>query len=319
MNERLGIARLALFSLALLEIGGAAFASDRPPHAIAAIGSIPGVENAFRLSPNVYSGGSPVGESAFHRLRELGVRTIVSVDGAAPDVETAKRYGIEYVHVPLRYSGLEPFQLAQLAKVAKERPGPFLIHCHHGRHRGPAAAAIVCMSCETNWTPEFAKQWLQRAGTSPDYVGLFEAVVSFRPPNEDERAAAPPLVSRTPADPLTETMIRVDELWERMASLAAADLVRDPDRRRGAIRDGLLLREEFAEYLRSTAKDRVPADVRSEWEAASAAARKLHLGLAADRFDPSAFESALAALKGQCFHCHKRFRDPPARPAANRK
>src|SRR5438270_13274893 len=47
------------------------------------------VENVFRLSPHLYSGGEPRGEAAFADLKALGVKTIVTVDGAQPDVETA--------------------------------------------------------------------------------------------------------------------------------------------------------------------------------------------------------------------------------------
>lgn len=52
---------------------------------------VPGIENVFRLSPNLYSGAGPHGAEALTALKALGVRTIVSVDGVEPDVETAKR------------------------------------------------------------------------------------------------------------------------------------------------------------------------------------------------------------------------------------
>ena len=66
----------------------------------------PGIENAFRLSPRLYSGGEPQGEGAFKALKALGVKTIISVDGARPDVETARKFGIRYVHLPVGYHGV---------------------------------------------------------------------------------------------------------------------------------------------------------------------------------------------------------------------
>src|SRR5262245_48918459 len=55
---------------------------------------IRGIENTFRLSPRLYSGGDPHGVEALSALKELGVRTIISVDGAMPDVETARKLGL---------------------------------------------------------------------------------------------------------------------------------------------------------------------------------------------------------------------------------
>ena len=76
---------------------------------------IPGTElhNAHRVTEKVLSGAAPEGEAAFRKLRDLGVKTIISVDGAKPDVELARRYGLRYVHETLangreRVCALEP-------------------------------------------------------------------------------------------------------------------------------------------------------------------------------------------------------------------
>ena len=44
------------------------------------------IENAFRLSPRLYSGGDPRGAEDFTALRKLGIKTIFSVDGSVPNV-----------------------------------------------------------------------------------------------------------------------------------------------------------------------------------------------------------------------------------------
>src|SRR5690349_14774854 len=41
--------------------------------------------NALRVHEKVISGGLPEGENGFRELAELGVQTIISVDGARPD------------------------------------------------------------------------------------------------------------------------------------------------------------------------------------------------------------------------------------------
>src|SRR5688572_20555590 len=56
--------------------------------------------NAVRVHERVISGGLPEGDAAFAELNALGVKTIVSVDGAKPDLETAAKFGLRYVHLP---------------------------------------------------------------------------------------------------------------------------------------------------------------------------------------------------------------------------
>jgi hypothetical protein len=48
--------------------------------------------NPWRLHPKVISGGLPEGDAAFKELADLGVKTVISFDGAKPDVAKAKKY-----------------------------------------------------------------------------------------------------------------------------------------------------------------------------------------------------------------------------------
>ncbi len=101
-----------------------------------------GVHNLFRVSDRVYSGSTPDGDAGFAALERLGVKTIISVDGARPDAEAAARHGIRYVHLPFGYDGIPRDKAVALVRVARDSPGPVYVHCHHGKHRGPAAVAI---------------------------------------------------------------------------------------------------------------------------------------------------------------------------------
>ena len=150
---------------------------------------IRGVENAYRLSPRLYSGGDPHGAEALAALKGLGIRTLISVDGAAPDVEAARKLGLRYVHLPIGYDGVPREQAVKLVKAMKTLPGPVYVHCHHGKHRGPAAAAVCGLATE-GWTEEQALAWLERAGTSPDYRGLYASAREFVPPTAEELGRA---------------------------------------------------------------------------------------------------------------------------------
>ena len=39
-------------------------------------------------------------------------------------------------------AGINEDEIAMIAKTFREVEGPFYVHCYHGKHRGPAAAAI---------------------------------------------------------------------------------------------------------------------------------------------------------------------------------
>src|SRR5262245_58106552 len=119
-------------------------ADDRPyqPTKVAAAH----LPNAYQIHAKVISGGLPEGDTAFQELADLGVKTIISVDGATPDIETAKKHGLRYVHLPHGYDGIPRSRANELAKAVRDLPGPIYIHCHHGKHRSPAAATVACVA-----------------------------------------------------------------------------------------------------------------------------------------------------------------------------
>lgn len=64
---------------------------------------LPGLHNVMRISDQLINGSSPEGDAGFTSLRSLGIKTILSVDGARPDLVRAKKVGIRYAHLPISY------------------------------------------------------------------------------------------------------------------------------------------------------------------------------------------------------------------------
>src|SRR5947209_4439852 len=104
--------------------------TGREPSAFPRPLGLPGIENGYRLSPRLLSGGEPRGAGAFAALQALGVRTILSVDASRPDPQTARRFGIRYVHLPVGYDGIPRERAVQIVEAARTLPGPVVIHCH---------------------------------------------------------------------------------------------------------------------------------------------------------------------------------------------
>src|SRR5262249_8715591 len=132
-----------------------------------------GLHNVYRLSDSIYSGSSPEGDVGFASLRKLGIKTVISVDGARPDIERARKCELRYVHIPVGYNGIPRPTSLQIAKAVREAEGPFYIHCHHGKHRGPTAAAVALLCADDKCGIEDALAVLKSADTDPRYKGLF--------------------------------------------------------------------------------------------------------------------------------------------------
>ncbi len=141
---------------------------------------LPGLHNVHRASGKVLMGSEPHGEEAFQQLQKLGVKVIVSVDGAKPEVDMARQYGMRYVHLPIGYDAIPEDTALGLTRVGRELDGPVYVHCHHGKHRGPAAAAVLCLS-NGSIKLDDALELMKSAGTGKDYKGLWRDVKAFKP------------------------------------------------------------------------------------------------------------------------------------------
>lgn len=181
-----------------------------------------GLENLWMLPLNerqvLYSGGQPEGDEGFQALADLGVRTVISVDGARPDIELAKHHGLRYVHLPISYHDVPPAQLARMVQAVQSLPGPAYVHCHHGKHRGPASALSIWRCLNPALTPEVATETLKEMGTAAKYRGLYRAVERNMPAIPKSTTADFPEV--TPAAPLAEQMVAIDLTWEQIVKLA---------------------------------------------------------------------------------------------------
>lgn len=148
------------------------------------------IESFLEPFDGVYSGGEPQGREELEQLAALGVKTIITVDGSEPDVETARELGMRYVHVPIGYDGLSDEQALAVSRALRDLPGPVFFHCYHGKHRGPAACALA-MVMTGRATNDQALAFMTQAGTSQNYQGLWDVVRNASPVGDSVLDAAP--------------------------------------------------------------------------------------------------------------------------------
>lgn len=272
--------------------------------------------NVIQLTDWVISGAAPEGEASFAELRTLGVQTIVSVDGASPDLALASRYGIRYVHLPHGYDGIDAARGEQLAQAVQQLPKPIYMHCHHGKHRSPAAAAVACQATG-QLTGQQAQRVLELAGTNPNYHGLYQAVKQARPlPRSllnDPQTSFP---DRVDLPPLVDSMVALDELHALLQLLEKNDWQTPADQpAQSAVQTALLFAEQLTELDRADETQRRPEQFRRLLSEQLAAAQKLQ-GLldsqsAVDESQMQLRRQTLSRVSQLCADCHRQFRDPP--------
>jgi protein tyrosine phosphatase (PTP) superfamily phosphohydrolase (DUF442 family) len=275
----------------------------------------PGLHNVFRLTDRLFSGSSPDGEEGFRSLARLGIKTIISVDGARPDVALARKYGLQYVHLPVGYDGIPREQALRITRAVRDLPEPVYIHCHHGQHRGPAAAAVARLFLDDRCPVEVAQAILRRAGTDPAYQGLYAAPKQLQRPSPGELNRVPadfPEVTRVGA--LAEIMVTVDQRWDNLKQARAAGWKSPPGHPDvDPAHECLLLTEQFREAARLPEVRRRPDSFQrclsDAEEAAASLGRILRQGPGGA--ETPAIKIAFQRAAKTCVNCHAQFRDAP--------
>jgi len=137
------------------------------------------LKNALRFSTRLFTGAAPESDEALMALKDLGVQTIISVEGAQPDAERAKKLGLRYIHLPLSFEGIPAGRALELAKAVRDFPGPVYIHCSCGVDRSPAAAAVASVLLG-DMSPDNAVAAMKTCGVSEGFAGLYGAAASAR-------------------------------------------------------------------------------------------------------------------------------------------
>jgi len=278
------------------------------------------LHNVLRVTPRMYSGNSPESDAAFAELKALGVKTIISVDGAKPMVDRATAYGMRYVHLPVGYDGIDANQQVLIAKAYRDLAGLVYIHCHHGKHRGPTAGASAAVIVG-EMTPAEGIEFMKAAKTAASYTGLYECVSSISPEYKSLLDAAPPatdLPSVATVSGLVDNMVGVDFCFENLGHVKKAawavpadhpDIV--PAAEAGRLADHYRVLLDDAEC-----KDK-PAEFAAMLSRAWEDSQALEDAIVAGR-DAAALDRLYGAVEQSCKDCHGKYRGKKSVAASGR-
>lgn len=295
--------RLAI-CLIVLTLGSTLYGQDpsKLPHGE----HLPGVDNVLKVTPHVVSGSQPHGEEGFKTLKALGIDVIVSVDGATPDIENARKYGMRYVHVPIGYDGISDEAQAALKRVMKDfKQDKIFFHCHHGKHRGPAAAAVACYE-SGDLSQNQALDFMRSAGTSSDYGGLWKEITEFKPiPLTTE---LPMLVEVAEVESVAAAMAKIDRIYDELVLCEKAEWKAPPEHADlDPAQQALLLQEGLHETGRLLGEDQYDAKFRKMLAEAEALGKTLKQQIEAGQ--QSEASKTLKAVKASCSACHHDYRN----------
>lgn len=280
-----------------------------PVKAKAATANDHALHNVIKVTDKLISGGIPEGDEAFEELRSMGIKTIISVDGATPDIERAKSRGMRYVHIPVGYHGIDPDKERTLGLAIRDLPGPIYLHCHHGRHRGPAAAAAGAITAGL-LTADEGTALLKKAGTSPDYKGLYSCVAkAVTLPKEELDKVAPDFPEIAPTPGFIKAMADMQNRYDHLVEVRDAgwkvpenhpDLVLLDEARQ--------LEKMFQIAIEDPKSKEMPKDYAEMMQSGSTAAAALREAI--EKNEPNEkLTSSLKVVGASCKECHVQYRD----------
>ncbi len=272
----------------------------------------PGIHNAVAFHDGYVSGSVPEGDEGFASLAAMGVRTIISVDGAVPDIARAKAHGLRYIHLPIGYNGFDEERKLQLLRASRDAlaDGPVYIHCHHGKHRSAGAAATVIASL--GWaTPDEGIARMRVSGTAPTYTGLYRCAAEATPLDASTISAVPsdfPSVWKPTS--FVQAMVDMDVVMEHLTAIEKAgwkapadhpDLVPVAEAGRLVDLHRVLLDGAYVK--------RKPEDFAALMRAGRDRAQALEDALAGGFTDRALLDGHFKALTASCKDCHVSYRD----------
>jgi len=265
------------------------------------------IKNLHLLAPGLYSGDEPATAAHYDQLAALGIKTVISVDAIAPDPDLADRHNIRIVHLPIGYDGIDNSRATELAAAIAQLDHPIYLHCHHGKHRGPAAIGVGAIGAGII-TNDQAIEFMTDVGTSSNYPGLYAAARNAKPLEKETLNAVHDFPARAPVSSFGKSMGKLDRLHDRLWDIAEDDWQTPEDHPdlsptavSGQIHD--LMRSMLdLDFLNNEGIAMRPEMIAS-MKAAGDIETKITIG------DFPAAMTALDALNNLCIDCHDQHRD----------
>ena len=144
----------------------------------------PGLENFARVNSTLDRGAQPTTEG-YQRLRELGVKTVITFRSAHSPRAQIEAAGMTSVEIPLSANllGAKPPGDGEIQRffdvVLDPERQPVFIHCMAGKDRTGTMAALYRIEID-GWSPEEAAEEMRLFGFHAYFQDLNRFVAAYR-------------------------------------------------------------------------------------------------------------------------------------------
>lgn len=139
-----------------------------------------------------------------------------------------------------------------IAKAVHQASQPVYVHCHHGKHRGPSAAALS-MVLLGDWSPDKAIEAMKISKTGAKYTGLYQCVRESSKANETDFSQLPDeFPSVASVENMVEAMVNIQHIYDHLLLCEESGWKQPEDHPDiDPPHEALLLKEAFVELGRS--------------------------------------------------------------------
>lgn len=95
---------------------------------------VEGVQNLYRISPELYRSGQPTPQG-FTNLQEMGIRSILNMREYHKDERKARHTNLTLLSYPVAAGEVTEADVENCLRMMKSAPKPIVIHCWHGSDR----------------------------------------------------------------------------------------------------------------------------------------------------------------------------------------
>lgn len=143
------------------------------------------MEGRKRINDQLTVGAQPT-EEQLKQLAEEGFKSVVNLrmsgekeQPLSPDEEGEKvrDLGLEYVHIQVPMTAMQPEQVDRFRKEVKRLPGPVFVHCYLGKRAG--AFAMMDTACEAGISGDQTLEQAEQMGFKCDVPELREFVKGY--------------------------------------------------------------------------------------------------------------------------------------------
>jgi len=153
---------IVLSGLILAALSSRPAGDARPAHWARPV-TVPGIENAYLVTADLYRSAQPPAK-AFAELKKFGIKTVINLRSEHSDRETVLAAGLNYVAIPSQASNIDEYAiLLFLRTVSDPARGPYLVYCHHGADRTGLMIAVFRVVVQ-GWTREEAIREMRLGG-----------------------------------------------------------------------------------------------------------------------------------------------------------